>query len=107
VLIPGVIVTVRAAVTAVAGDGLTASVRVVDDNGGFLTAAVPLPAGILTVVSIPLTVGDVLEKSDTGASAVVRWVAPTNNTQWSPAVSGSPAWSSLGWRKIGTFTPTP
>jgi hypothetical protein len=102
----GITAEVRVVVTAVDQGAQTVAVRVVDDNGVPITAAVTLPMTLVRVVGVPITVGDVLEKLDDGRTAVVRWVSPTDPSQWAPSTSGTPALSSLGWKKVGTFVAT-
>jgi hypothetical protein len=99
----GATADVRTVIVAVDQVAQTANVRVVDDNGTPLTAAVTLPMGVVRVVGVPVVVGDVLEEITTGRTAVVRFVDPTNPIRWSPAESGTPLLSSQGWKKIGTF----
>jgi hypothetical protein len=103
----GATATVRVVIISADHGASTVSVRVVDDNGAFLTPAVTLPMGNVRVTGLPVAVGDVLEDLTDGRTAVVRWVDAANPLRWSPSVSGVPVLSSLGFKKVGTFTPTP
>jgi hypothetical protein len=87
----------------------TVGVRVIDDNGAFVTAAVTLPQTLVKVTGPVVAVGDVLEnivdtRLPVGTTAVVRWVDPTAPFRWSPSIGQTPVLSTQGWRKIGTVT---
>lgn len=102
-LVPGVIADVAVRVISVDTVAGTASVRVIDNNGGFLTVAVTLPSGVVRATQFPTALGDVLEESlPTKRTAVVRWVGNGGQT-WSESPSGVPARDTLGWQKIGNF----
>jgi hypothetical protein len=104
----GAVADVRTAITAVDNTATppTATVRVIDDNGNFVTPNVVLPQTLVRVTGVVVAVGDVLENiSDSrlpiGTTAVVRWVDPLQPFRWSPSLSQTPALSSQGWKKIG------
>jgi hypothetical protein len=80
----------------------TAVIRVVDNNGAFLTPAVTLPYGVITAVEFPVVVGDVLESTDgKQTTGVVRW---TDGLSWSESPNGqSTARPTTGWRRLGNF----
>lgn len=98
----GVVATVPVLIQSVDPVAATAVIRVVDNNGNFLSPAATLPTGILTPVAFQVSIGDVLEQATPEArTAVVRWV---NNTgQWSESPTGVPGRDTVGWRKLGTF----
>lgn len=98
-LAPGVIAHVQSRVISVDNVADTAVIRVVDNNGAFLTVPVTLPQGVLTAVQFGVQIGDVLESADAKQqTAVVRW---TDGLLWSYSPSGVPALETGGWRKIG------
>lgn len=102
-VVPGVIADVAVKVISVDPVALTATVRVVDNNGGFITPAVALPIGVIRPVQFVVAVGDVLEQSSSEQrTAVVRWINATG-TEWSESPSGVPARDTIGWKRIGTF----
>lgn len=81
----------------------TAVVRVIDNNGGFITAAVTLPIGVVKPTQFPVVVGDVLEQvAPDQRTAVVRWVSGTGET-WSESPTGVPGRDTIGWRRLGSF----
>lgn len=99
---PGVLANVSVKVLTVDPAAQTASIRVVDNNGAFLTAAVTLPFGVITAVEFGVVVGDVLESTDAKqTTGVVRW---TDGLMWSASPSGVPAYSTAGWKKIDHVT---
>lgn len=100
----GVVVSVRAVVTTADDGAGTATLRVIDNNDNPLTAPVTLPQGVLTVVEPLLAVGDVIERAESGETAVVRWV---DGLRWSSIASGGNSRSSRGWRKVGRFAASP
>lgn len=98
---PGVIANVRSQVISINEAAQTAVIRVVDNNGNFLTVAVTLPYGVITAVEFPVVQGDVLESTDgSQTTGVVRW---TDGFQWSEKPSGAGARPTAGWKKLGTF----
>ena len=98
---PGVIANVSARVLTVDNEAQTASVRVIDNNGGYLTPAVTLPFGVITPVQYSVQIGDVLESTDAKRNTgVVRW---TDGLMWSESPTGIPARSTAGTRKIGSI----
>ncbi len=98
----GVLADVTVLVLSVNEATQTASVRVVDNNGGFLTVAVPLPLGVIKPKAFQVVIGDVLESTDGKATTgLVRW---TDGLMWSASPSGTPALPTTGWRKLGNFT---
>lgn len=97
---PGVKANVSVLVLTVNEVAQTASIRVVDNNGAFLTAAVTLPYGVITAVEFAVTNGDVLESTDAKQiTGVVRW---TDGIMWSYSPTGVPSQSTAGWKKIGS-----
>lgn len=102
----GITAEVLVIIVAVDQGAQTCGVRVIDDNQQPITAAVTLPMGLVHPVGFPITVNDVLEEASTGRTGVVRWVDPNEPSHWSPAVSGTPNLTSLGWKKVGTYVPT-
>lgn len=101
---PGVIGTVRVVVTVVDTGAGTCNVRLVDTNGAPITPAATVAIPLVTVIETLVALNDVLEQVPDGLTAVVRWIDPADARRWSPAVSGSPARSTLGWRKVGVCT---
>jgi hypothetical protein len=98
---PGVIADVSVLVLSVNEGTQQASIRVIDNNGGFLTVAVSLPLGVIKPKSFQVVVGDVLESTDgKQITGLVRW---TDGLMWSPSPSGVPANQTTGWRKLGNF----
>lgn len=98
---PGVLANVTVKVLAVNAAAQTATIRVVDNNGAFLTVAVDLPFGVITATEFGVVVGDVLESADEKqTTGVVRW---TDGLMWSESPTGVPSRSTAGWRKIGNI----
>lgn len=98
-IVAGVLANVSVKVISADPVAQTAVIRVIDNNGGFLTAAVTLPYGVITATEFAVVIGDVLESADAKqTTGVVRW---TDGLMWSASPSGSPAYSTAGWRKIG------
>lgn len=99
---PGVLANVSVRVISADPVAQTAVIRVVDNNGAFLTAVVTLPYGVITATQFAVVIGDVLEATDAKqTTGVVRW---TDGLMWSESPSGSPAHSTIGWKKIGNIT---
>lgn len=102
-LAPGVIADVSVLVISVDTGAGTAVVRVIDNNGVFLSPNATLPVGVVRPVAFPASVGDVLEEvSPAQRTGVVRWV-DTASFMWSEAVNGAGARPIAGWKKIGVF----
>lgn len=98
---PGVLAHVSVKVLSIDAIAQTASIRVVDNNGAFLTAAVTLPYGVITPVEFAVVIGDVLESTDAKkTTGVVRW---TDGLLWSESPTGVPNRSTAGWTKIGNI----
>lgn len=103
VLVAGMIAEVSAKIISVDSVAVTATVRVIDNNGTFLSPAVTLPQGVVTPVQFTVALGDVLEQGDPNRrTAVVRWVDATGFS-WSESPSGIPARDTIGWNRLGTF----
>ena len=102
----GMVVSVRAIVTAVDNTANTATIRVLDNNNNPISDPYPFPQGVMTVVGTPFAVNDVVQNVDDGQTAVVRWVSSTDGLQWSPAASGANPIVAYNWRKVGTATIT-
>lgn len=104
---PGVIADVAVRVMTVDTEAATAVVRVVDNNYVPILGNATLPIGIIRPTQFPTAVWDVLQSTKpTQETAVVRWVS-ANGQLWSESPTGSPARQTIGWQKIGTFTPPP
>lgn len=102
-LVPGVIADVAVKVITVDNTAMTATVRVIDNNGGFLTVAVSLPQGVIRPTQFQTALGDILEQvSPEQRTAVVRWVS-ADGQQWSESPTGVPGRDTIGWKRIGTF----
>lgn len=101
---PGVIADVAVKVITTDNVAQTATVRVIDNNGGFLTVAVALPQGVIRPTQFSVVLGDVLEQLGIDQrTAVVRWVS-ADGQQWSESPTGVPGRDTLGWKRIGTFS---
>lgn len=99
----GVIADVAVKVISVDVPTQTASCRVIDNNGGFLSPAFTLPLGVIRPVKFVVALGDVLEQVDPGQrTAVVRWIDAAA-TSWSESPSGAPNHDTNGWKRLGTF----
>lgn len=102
-LAPGVLADVRVKVISLDNVAVTATIRVVDNNGGFITAPVPLPQGVVRPIAFAVSLGDVLESTGAAKSTgVVRWLSE-DGLMWSESPLGEPARSTVGWTKLGTF----
>jgi hypothetical protein len=102
---PGVLADVQVLVISVDSVAGNAVIRVVDNNGNFLSPNATLPIGVIRPTQFQVVEGDVLEHSTPEAeTAVVRW---TDGLQWSESPSGVPARSTQGWKKLGNFDVTP
>jgi len=100
---PGVIADVAVLVISVDSGAGTAVVRVIDNNGAFLSPNATLPVGVIRPVSFAVAIGDVLEELNPGQrTGVVRWVDP-GGLMWSESPTGVPARPTAGWKRIGTF----
>lgn len=101
-LVPGVIADISALVISVDNTAATCVVRVVDNNGNFLSPNATLPQGVVRPVAFQVSVGDVLEHANTQQeTAVVRWVNGAGS--WSESPTGVPGRDTVGWKKLGTF----
>lgn len=99
---PGVIADVPVLIISVDNVAGTAVIRVVDNNGNFLSPNATLPVGVIKPVAFQVSIGDVLEQATPEQrTAVVRWVNGTG--QWSESPSGVPGRDTVGWRKLGSF----
>ena len=102
VIAAGVIADVAVRVISVDNTAGTCVIRVIDNNGGFLSPNFALPMSVIRPVAFEVALGDVLEELATGQrTAVVRWVDGVG--QWSESPTGVPPRDTLGWRKLGTF----
>jgi hypothetical protein len=104
-LVPGMIVKVRCVVTTVDVPVGSCAIRLIDNNGAPITAAVTVLQSLVEVVEMPVAVNDVLRETSSGVTAVVQWVDPANPLRWSPSATGQLDRLTTGWQKIGTFTP--
>lgn len=105
-VVPGVVADVAVKVISVDDVALTASVRVIDNNGTFITVAVSLPQGVIRPVQFNVALGDVLEQvTPEQRTAVVRWLDPVGQ-MWSESPTGVPARDTIGWKRLGTFALT-
>ena len=99
----GVLADVTVKVTAIDNVAMTATIRVIDNNGGFITAAVPLPQGVVRPIAFAVALGDILESTTSAKeTGVVRWLSE-DTLMWSYSPSGIPARSTVGWTKLGNF----
>lgn len=99
-IVAGVLANVSVKVISADPVASTAVIRVIDNNGGFLSAQTTLPWGVITATQFAVVIGDVLESADAKqTTGVVRWI---DGLMWSPSPSGVPAYSTAGWRKIGS-----
>lgn len=106
-LVPGVLADVTVKVISLDNAAVppTATIRVVDNNGGFLTVAVPLPQGVVRPVAFAVALWDVLESTAPAKNTgVVRWLSE-DGLSWSESPSGVPARSTIGWTKLDPFPP--
>lgn len=105
---------VRVRITAVDDVANSCSLRMIDNNGNFITAQVTgIAQSLVEITGVPMVaLNDVLECISTtesvpvGVTVVVRWVDNTNpaDVRWSPAEDGSPEFGLGGWKKEGTAT---
>lgn len=102
-LVAGMIANVTAKVLSVDNVAVTASVRVIDNNGNFLSPAVTLPQGVVIPVQFQVVLGDVLQSTDAvQRTAVARWVDAAGQS-WSESPTGIPARDTIGWIRLGNF----
>lgn len=70
---------------------------------GVITGQVQVALGTAQVqpVAFSVALSDVLANALSGEHAVVQWIGDDGGS-WSSSVSGLPAYSTVGWVKVGT-----